>query len=56
MVRSSEAVLFVAVDNIFNEGPPFVPGQVDIAFFTGQYTIGYDRIGRTFRVGFRFKM
>lgn len=56
LVRSSEAVLFVAVDNIFNKGPPFVPGQVDIAFFTGQYTIGYDRIGRTVRVGVRFKL
>ena len=52
--RNSTAV-FVAVDNVFNEPPPFVPGQVDIAFFTGQYTIGYDRIGRTIRAGVRFR-
>ena len=54
--RQNDAVVFFAVDNVFNEAPPFVPGQVDIAFFTGQYTIGYDRIGRTFRAGVRFKL
>lgn len=53
-IRNTTAV-FVAVDNIFNQPPPFVPGQVDIAYFTGQYTIGYDRIGRTVRAGVRFR-
>ena len=52
----NETAVFVAVDNAFNQAPPFVPGQVDIAFFTGQYTIGYDRIGRTIRAGIRFKL
>ena len=52
----NETAVYVAVDNVFNQAPPFVPGQVDIAYFTGQYTIGYDRIGRTIRAGIRFKL
>lgn len=52
----SDTAVYVAVDNIFDQAPPFVPGQVDIAYFTGQYTIGYDRIGRTVRAGVRFKL
>ena len=51
-----ETAVYVAVDNVFDQAPPFVPGQVDIAYFTGQYTIGYDRIGRTIRAGLRFKL
>ena len=52
----SDTAVYVAADNIFDQAPPFVPGQVDIAYFTGQYTIGYDRIGRTVRAGIRFKL
>ena len=52
----NDTAVYLAVDNVFNQAPPFVPGQVDIAFFTGQYTIGYDRIGRTIRAGVRFKL
>ena len=52
----NDTAVYVAVDNIFDQAPPFVPGQVDIAYFTGQYTIGYDRIGRTVRAGIRFKL
>ena len=54
--EQNDTAVFFAVDNVFNQAPPFVPGQVDIAYFTGQYTIGYDRIGRTFRAGIRFKL
>ena len=54
--EQKDTAVYFAVDNVFNQAPPFVPGQVDIAFFTGQYTIGYDRIGRTFRTGIRFKL
>ncbi|WP_242653586.1 TonB-dependent receptor domain-containing protein [Sphingomonas jatrophae] len=48
------AEFFLAVDNVFNAVPPFVPGRVDIGFYSGQYGYYYDRIGRTFRSGFRF--
>lgn len=48
--------LFVAVDNVFNKAPPFVPGRVDIGFYSGQINYYYDRIGRTFRAGARFKL
>jgi len=51
----NQSNIFLAVDNVLNSPPPFVPGQVDIAYFTGQYTIGYDRIGRTFRGGVRLR-
>ena len=55
-LASQDATVFIAVDNIFDKAPPFVPGQVDIAYFTGQYTIGYNRVGRTIRAGLRFKL
>ena len=48
--------LYVAVDNVFNAYPPFVPGRVDIAYYTGQIAYYYDRIGRTLRAGFRVKL
>lgn len=54
--EQNDTAVYVAIDNVFNQAPPFVPGQVDIAYFTGQYTIGYDRIGRTIRGGIRFKL
>jgi iron complex outermembrane receptor protein len=47
------AELFVAVDNLFNKYPPFVPGRVDIGFYSGQINYYYDRIGRTIRTGVR---
>ena len=50
----ARAEFFVAVDNVFHADPPFVPGRVDIGFYSGQYGYYYDRIGRTFRSGLRF--
>ena len=55
-IARHDVTVYLAVDNVFDQAPPFVPGQVDIAYFTGQYTIGYDRIGRTVRAGMRFKL
>ena len=54
--RDNDSAVFFAVDNVLNQAPPFVPGRVDIGFYTGQYGLFYDRIGRTFRGGIRFKM
>ena len=53
---SKETELFLAIDNVFNKAPPFVPGRVDIGFYSGQINYYYDRIGRTFRAGARFRL
>ena len=51
-----KAEFLFAVDNVFNKAPPFVPGRVDIGFYSGQINYYYDRIGRTFRTGFRVNL
>ena len=46
--------LFLNVRNIFNKQPPFTPqnGNIPVPVNTSLY----DVIGRTFRVGFKFRM
>lgn len=51
-----DAELFFAVDNVFNKAPPLIYGVVQDGYYQGQSNFAYDRIGRTFRAGVRFKM
>lgn len=52
-VGGSDVEMFGNVENVFDTEPPFVP-----TVFTGNYTSLslYDAIGRTFRVGLRFRL
>ena len=47
---------FIAVDNVFNTDPPIVAGDTVNGYYQGQVNFDYDRIGRTFRTGVRFKL
>lgn len=50
------AEIFLAVDNVFNKAPPLIYGVVQDGYYQGQANFAYDRIGRAFRAGVRFKM
>jgi outer membrane receptor protein involved in Fe transport len=46
---------FVA-ENLFDKDPPFIAGDRGNGFYNGQGNSAmYDRLGRTFRVGARFR-
>lgn len=48
---------FLAVDNFFNAAPPRIGGNINNVFYIGQANFDYyDRIGRTFRAGVRFRL
>jgi iron complex outermembrane receptor protein len=49
--------LFLVVDNIFNKAPPVIGGNTVNTYYLGQANSDYyDRFGRTFRAGIRFKL
>jgi outer membrane receptor protein involved in Fe transport len=53
----SNIELFATVDNLLNTSPPPIAGGTDTGFFFGQSNGNlYDRIGRTFHAGVRFKL
>ena len=47
---------FLTISNVFNKAPPFIGGTVGSAYYTGQSNTSYDRLGRQFMAGVRFKM
>jgi outer membrane receptor protein involved in Fe transport len=47
-------VFFVA-ENVFNKWPPLVAGSFSVGFYQGLANANYDQVGRTFRMGTRFK-
>jgi outer membrane receptor protein involved in Fe transport len=48
---------FVTVENFLNRDPPLVYGGTDNGFYQGQdNSFGYDRLGRFFHTGIRFKL
>ena len=54
--RNGGSSMFAVVDNVFNTSPPVIGGNTINTYYLGQANSDYyDRIGRTFRVGFRFK-
>ncbi len=48
--------LFATVDNIFDQDPPLIAGVSSDGSYQGMANFYYDRLGRTFRAGFRFKL
>jgi hypothetical protein len=60
----SDATLFLVTENLLNTAPPLIPGISSSAggsggggYYAGQYNASnYDRMGRMFRAGVRFKM
>jgi outer membrane receptor protein involved in Fe transport len=48
---------YFTAENVFNKDPPFIVGTRGAGFYAGQGNTGlYDRLGRVFRAGVRFKM
>ncbi|HEY6640894.1 TonB-dependent receptor plug domain-containing protein [Povalibacter sp.] len=47
--------LFGTIENLTNHQPPMIGGGLTGAYWRGQSNEGYDRIGRQFRIGARFK-
>ena len=47
---------FLTVQNVMNTAPPFVGGSVGSTYYNGQGNERYDRLGRMFLAGVRFKM
>ena len=60
----SQSTLFLVIENLANTAPPLIPGISSAAggsggggYYAGQYNaFNYDRMGRMFRAGVRFKM
>lgn len=51
-----ETEFFVTVDNIFNTYPPLIAADTGNGYYQGEVNFDYDRIGRTIRAGFRFRI
>jgi len=48
---------YFTAENVFNTDPPFITGTRGAGFYAGQgNTALYDRLGRVFRAGVRFRM
>ena len=47
---------FLTIQNVFNTAPPFIGGTVGSTYYAGQANERYDRLGRQFMAGVRFKM
>jgi outer membrane receptor protein involved in Fe transport len=48
---------YFTAENLFDKDPPFIVGTRGAGFYAGQGNTGlYDRLGRTFRAGVRFRM
>lgn len=48
--------LFLSIDNVLNQDPPFIAGTTGEGFLSGQRNEAYDRLGRTFRLGARVRL
>ena len=53
---NKDTEVFLTIQNLFNTAPPFIGGTVGSAYYTGQSNERYDRLGRQFMAGVRFKM
>jgi outer membrane receptor protein involved in Fe transport len=47
--------VFFVVDNVFNKWPPLIAGSFAVGYYQGLANANYDQVGRTFRMGTRFK-
>jgi iron complex outermembrane receptor protein len=55
LFENSTEVYFVA-QNVFDTWPPLIAASVNNGYYAGQGNSEFDRIGRVFRAGIRFKM
>jgi iron complex outermembrane receptor protein len=53
---NKDTEVFLTVQNVFNTAPPFIGGTVGSTYYAGQSNERYDRLGRMFLAGVRFKM
>lgn len=54
--KETNADLFLTINNIANQYPPFIGGNVGSTYYLGQNNFNYDRIGRTYEAGIRFEL
>ncbi len=54
-VMDDRAELFFVTENLFDKDPPLVAGNAQSGYWQGQDNNEYDRIGRKFRAGVRFR-
>jgi hypothetical protein len=40
---------------VFNKWPPLIAGSFAVGYYQGLANANYDQVGRTFRMGTRFK-
>ncbi len=48
--------LFGTIENLTNKQPPTIGGSLSSAHWSGQGNADYDRVGRQYRLGVRFKL
>lgn len=54
-VMDGAAEMFFVVDNLFNKQPPLIAANANNGYYAGQAVNNYDVVGRSFRLGVRFK-
>jgi len=47
--------MFFVVENLFDKDPPLIAGNANNGYYQGQAVYYYDTVGRSFRLGTRFK-
>jgi hypothetical protein len=53
---NDDTEVFLTIQNVLNAAPPFIGGTVGSTYYAGQSNTQYDRLGRVFLTGIRFKM
>jgi len=53
---NDDTEVFLTIQNVLNAAPPFIGGNVGSTYYAGQANTQYDRLGRMFLAGVRFKM
>ncbi|MCA0202182.1 MAG: TonB-dependent receptor [Proteobacteria bacterium] len=53
---NDDTEVFLTVQNVLNSDPPFIGGTVGSTYYAGQANTQYDRLGRMFLAGVRFRM
>ncbi len=54
--ENDDTEVFLTIQNVLNAAPPVIGGTAGAAYLTGQANRQYDRLGRMFLAGVRFRM
>jgi outer membrane receptor protein involved in Fe transport len=54
-VMNQDSEVYLVVQNVFDTAPPFIAASTTAGYYSGQGNSEFDRIGRVFRAGVRFK-